>query len=76
MNLSFVFWNKVLEYSPFKIEKIFHAFSGKCHFLGESYMIRIDFTDLGIENIIVATSSSILFFSQILVFFQDHSSGF
>ena len=35
-------------------------------------MIRIDFTDLGIENIIVATSSSILFFSQILVFFQDY----
>ena len=32
----------------------------------------IDFTDLGVKNIIVATSSSILFFSQILVFFQDY----
>ena len=76
MNLSFVLWNKVLDYSPFKIEKNIPCFSGKCHFLVESYMKRIDFTDLGIENIIVATSSFILFFSQILVFFQDYSSGF
>ena len=34
-------------------------FSGKFQFLVESYMIRIVFTDLGIENIIVATSSFI-----------------
>ena len=74
MNLSFVFWNKVLEYSAVKTENLFYAFSGKCQFLVESYMIRIDFTDLSIENIIVATSSSKLFFSQILVFFQDYSS--
>ena len=39
-------------------------------------MIRLDFTDLSVENIIVATFSFILFFSQILVFFQDYSSGF
>ena len=39
-------------------------------------MIRIVFTDLGIENIIVTTSSVILFFSQILVFFRDYCSGF
>ena len=33
-------------------------------------MIRVVFADLGIENIIVATFSSKLFFSHILFFFK------
>ena len=58
------------------MEKYFYSFSGKYHFILRSLMIRVIFTDLGIENIIVATPFFILFFPQILVFFQDYSSGF
>ena len=71
MKLSFVFWNKVLKYSPFRKEKCI-----PCYVIVESYLIRSDFTDLGIKNIIVATSSSILFFPHILVFFPDYSCFF